>query len=264
MEALSCHGVTLELGGRTILSGVSFAFEEGEFVGLLGPNGSGKTTLMRALLGLVRPSAGTIKVLSLPPGANDAAVGYMPQTRSTSVVSRLSGWDLVACAANGQRFGLPLLDKAVRFDVDRAIALVSGSELARRPLAELSGGERQRLLLAQALLGKPRLLLLDEPLMSLDLNHQQGIVRLVSDLSRELALTVLFSAHEVNPLLGVIDRVLYLGSRQAAIGAVEEVITAPVLSRLYGAQIDVVRVEGRVFVMSGGYQIERDEHHHHV
>ncbi|MFI4996829.1 MAG: metal ABC transporter ATP-binding protein [Hyphomicrobiales bacterium] len=264
MQALSCSDVTLELGGRTVLSQVSFAVEEGEFIGLLGPNGAGKTTLLRALLGLLAPSAGVIRVLSQAPGAAEAALGYMPQTRSASLASRLSGWDFVACAANGQHFGLPILDKALRFDVDRAIALVSASSLSRRPLAELSGGERQRLLLAQALLGKPRLLLLDEPLMGLDLNHQQGIVKLVSELSRELGLTVLFSAHEINPLIGVIDRVLYLGNCQAAIGTVEEVITGLVLSRLYGTEIDVVRVDGRVFVMSGAYQIERDEHHHHV
>ncbi len=264
MEAISCGEVTLELGGRTILSQVSFAIEEGEFVGLLGPNGAGKTTLLRALLGLVTASAGVIKVLSLPPGSVDAAIGYMPQSRSASLAARLSGWDFVACAANGQRFGLPMLDRKLRFDVDRAVSLVSASELARRPLSELSGGERQRLLLAQALLGKPRLLLLDEPLMSLDLNHQQGIVKLVSELSRDLRLAVLFSAHEINPLIGFIDRVLYLGNRQAAIGTVEEVITGPVLSRLYATRIDVVRVDGRVFVMSGGHQVERDEHHHHV
>jgi zinc/manganese transport system ATP-binding protein len=264
MQAIACSDVTLELGGRAVLSGVSFAVEEGEFIGLLGPNGAGKTTLLRALLGLVAPAGGVIRVLSQAPGGNDASVGYMPQSRSASVALRLSGRDFVACAANGQRLGLPLLDRTARRDIDRAIALVSGSALARRPLGELSGGERQRLLLAQALLGEPRLLLLDEPLMSLDLNHQQGIVRLVSDLSRELSLTVLFSAHELNPLIGAIDRVLYLGSGHAAIGTVEEVITAPVLSRLYGTQIDVVRVDGRVFVMSGGYQIERDEHHHHV
>ena len=170
------------------------------------------------------------------PATADDAIGYMPQTRSASVGLRLSGWDFVACAAKGQRFGLPLLDKALRFDVDRAIALVDAADLARRPLIELSGGERQRLLLAQALLGKPRLLLLDEPLLSLDLNHQKAIVSLVSELNRELKLTVLFSAHEINPLIGAIDRVLYLGNRQAAIGTVDEVITAPVLSRLYGTR----------------------------
>jgi zinc/manganese transport system ATP-binding protein len=264
MEALAFSDVTLELAGRTVLSLVSFAIEEGEFIGLLGPNGAGKTTLLRAVLGLVPPRTGLIRVLSGLSAGADAALGYMPQTRSANLGLRLSGWDFVACAANGQRFGLPILDKALRFDVDRAVALVDAADLSRRPLAELSGGERQRLLLAQALLGKPRLLLLDEPLLSLDLNHQQGIVKLVSELNRELKLTVLFSAHEINPLIGVIDRVLYLGNRQAAIGTVEEVITPQVLSRLYGTEIDVVRLQGRVFVMAGAYEIERDEHRHDV
>jgi zinc/manganese transport system ATP-binding protein len=264
MEAVAFSDVTLELGGRVVLSRVSFAVGEGEFIGLLGPNGAGKTTLLRALLGLVPPRTGVIRVLSGGPGGVDFALGYMPQTRSSSFGSRLSGWDFVACAANGQRFGLPILDKALRFDVDRAIALVGAAELSRRPVTELSGGERQRLLLAQALLGKPRLLLLDEPLLSLDLHHQKAIVTLVSELNRELKLTVLFSAHEINPLIGVIDRVLYLGNRQAAIGRVEEVITPEVLSRLYDTQIDVVHLRGRVFVMAGAFEIERDEHRHDV
>jgi zinc/manganese transport system ATP-binding protein len=264
MEALAFFDVTLELGGRAILSRVSFAIEEGEFVGLLGPNGAGKTTLLRALLGLVPARTGRVRVFSGAPAAADGSIGYMPQTRSASVGLRLSGWDFVACAANGQRFGLPLLDKELRFDVDRAIELVDGTDLSRRPLIELSGGERQRLLLAQALLGKPRLLLLDEPLLSLDLNHQKSIVNLVSQLNRELKLTVLFSAHEINPLIGAIDRILYLGNRQAAIGTVDEVITSRVLSRLYGTEIDVVRLQGRVFVMAGAYEIERDEHRHDV
>ena len=264
MEALAFSDVTLELAGRTILSRVSFSIEEGEFVGLLGPNGAGKTTLLRALLGLVPATTGRIRVFSGAAAGADEAIGYMPQTRSSNVGLRLSGWDFVACAAKGQRFGLPLLDKGLRFDVDRAIALVDAAGLARRPLVELSGGERQRLLLAQALLGKPRLLLLDEPLLSLDLNHQKAIVSLVSELNRELGLTVLFSAHEINPLVGAIDRVLYLGNRQAAIGTVDEVITSAVLSRLYGTDIDVVRLQARVFVMAGAFEIERDEHRHDV
>ena len=258
--------MTLELGGRTILSRVSFAIEEGEFIGLLGPNGAGKTTLFRALLGLVPPTTrrhqGPFAARRRP---RDAAIGYMPQTRSSSLGLRLSGWDFVACAANGQRFGLPLIDKALRFDVDRAIALVDAADLARRPLVELSGGERQRLLLAQALLGKPRLLLLDEPLLSLDLNHQQGIVNLVSELNRKLKLTVLFSAHEINPLIGAIDRVLYLGNRQAAHrhgrGSDHRLRSC----RAFMAPKSMwCACHGRVFVMSGAYEIERDEHRHDV
>jgi zinc/manganese transport system ATP-binding protein len=147
-------------------------------------------------------------------------------------------------------------------EVDRALDLVGARELGRRPLIETSGGERQRLLLAQALIGRPRLLLLDEPLISLDPHHQRGVVELAKSLQAELGISVLFSAHELNPLLGALDRVLYLGRGQAALGTVDEVITGPVLSRLYGSEIDVVRLKGRIFVMSGTRDAEHDEHRH--
>jgi zinc/manganese transport system ATP-binding protein len=176
--------------------------------------------------------------------------------------TRLSGWDFVASAARGHRWGLPLPDRATRRDVAWALELVQAEKLARRPLVELSGGERQRLLLAQALLGRPHLLLLDEPLISLDPYRQHAVVELTRTLQRDLGITVLFSAHEINPLLGALDRVLYLGNGQAALGQVDQVITGPVLSRLYGAEIDVVRVNGRIFVMAGGHDVERDAHQH--
>jgi zinc/manganese transport system ATP-binding protein len=143
-----------------------------------------------------------------------------------------------------------------------ALDMVGARELARRPLAEISGGERQRLLLAQTLIGRPRLLLLDEPLISLDPTYQRAVVELVKSLQVELGIAVLFSAHELNPLLGALDRVLYLGGGHAALGTVDEVITGPVLSRLYGSAIDVVHVNGRIFVMSGGHDMEHDAHRH--
>jgi zinc/manganese transport system ATP-binding protein len=129
-------------------------------------------------------------------------------------------------------------------------------------LIETSGGERQRLLLAQALVGRPDLLLLDEPLVNLDPHFQSEVVALAKSLGYELGITVLFTAQELNPLLGALDRVLYLGRGQAALGSVDEVITGPVLSRLYGAQIDVIHVRGRIFVMSGAHHVERDAHGH--
>jgi zinc/manganese transport system ATP-binding protein len=175
---------------------------------------------------------------------------------------QLSGWDFVASVVNGNRLGLPILGKSGRAEVDRALDFVSARELARCPLAEISGGERQRLLLAQALIGRPRLLLLDEPLNSLDPHHQRGVVDLAKSLQSELRIAVLFSAHELNPLLGALDRVLYLGSGHAALGTVDEVITGHVLSRLYGSEIEVVRLKDRIFVMSGGHDVERDAHRH--
>jgi zinc/manganese transport system ATP-binding protein len=262
VKAASLHHVTIALGGRTILADVSIAIEAGEFVGVLGPNGSGKTTLMRALLGLIRPQSGAIQVLGQAVSRGNPAVGYMPQTRRMAEGLRLSGWDYVASAANGHRWGLPVLGAAARREVGWALEMVGAGDIARRALAETSGGERQRLLLAQALLGRPALLLLDEPLISLDPHHQRVVVDLVRRLQQELKIAVLFSAHELNPLLGALDRVLYLGSGQAALGSVEEVITGPVLSRLYGAQIEVIRLGGRIFVMAGEHDVEHAEHRH--
>ncbi len=263
-NAIELQGVSLSMGGRRVLESVDLAVEAGELIGVLGANGAGKTTLMRAILGLVVPTAGRIKVLGRPVERGNPAVGYMPQTRAVETSHRLSGWTFVASAARGHRWGLPTLGAAARRDVEWAIDAVEGRPFAPRRLAELSGGERQRLLLAQALLGRPQLLLLDEPLISLDPRHQRGVVELVRRIQRDLAITVLLSAHELNPLLDVVDRVLYLGNGHAALGTVNEVITGPSLSRLYGSEIEVLRLNGRIFVMSGGLEVERDEHRHHV
>jgi len=262
LTAVRLDGASIALGGRTVLSRVTLAVEAGAFVGLLGPNGSGKTTLMRAILGLQPLASGTIRVLGQSPRRGNPAIGYMPQLRRGIGPSRLSGWAFLASAANGHRWGPPYTGAAERRSIQEALALVEAEDLARRPLEELSGGERQRLLLAQSLLGRPALLLLDEPLVNLDPRHQGSVVALVRRLQRELGITVLFSAHELNPLLGALDRVLYLGSGQAALGKVEDVITGPVLSRLYGSQIEVVRAGGHIFVMSGGHDVERSAHRH--
>ncbi len=261
-HALELEHVTLTLGGRTILDDVSLAVEAGEFVGVLGPNGAGKTTLMRAVLGLVPAARGTLRVAGEPVARGNPAIGYMPQTRSALAGRRVRGYDFVAMAADGHHWGLPRTSAAVKEDVARVLDLVGGTTLAQRPLSELSGGERQRLLLAQCLLGAPKLLLLDEPLISLDPHRQRGVVELVRRVQRELGITVLFSAHELNPLLNALDRVLYLGSGVAALGTVDEVITKPVLSRLYGSPIDVMRVNGRIFVMSGDVEVEKHDHEH--
>ena len=261
MDVIDLAGVTLGFRGRRVLRDISFAIGAGEFIGVLGPNGAGKTTLLRAILGLVRPWSGTVRVFGSPAARGHRQVGYMPQMRAATGLQVIAE-DFIASAAGGERWGLAWPGRQARRDVAWALDLVDGAALARRPLAELSGGERQRLLLAQALLGRPRLLLLDEPLLSLDPRRQQGVVTLVRRLQRELGLTVLFSAHELNPLLGAMDRVLYLGGGRAAIGTVDEVVTGPVLSRLYGAEIEVVRAAGRIFVVLGGCEAEHGAHRH--
>ncbi|HET6182039.1 MAG TPA: ATP-binding cassette domain-containing protein [Acetobacteraceae bacterium] len=261
MNAVECEHMSLALGGRAILRDVSFAIGDSEFIGVLGPNGAGKTTLMRAILGLIRPSAGSLRVFGAPAARGNPRIGYVSQTGGRAA-PRLIGRDVLGAAIGGHRWGLPIPSRATRAEVAHVLDLVGGGALADRPFDLLSGGERQRLLLAQALLGKPQLLLLDEPLVSLDPRHQRDSVELIRALQQELGITVLFSAHELNPLIGALDRVLYLGGGHAALGPVDEVFTGPVLSRLYGTEIEVVRVGGRVFVMSGGQDMEHEAHRH--
>ena len=240
--AVELRAATVRLGHRTVLDGVTLDIPQGRFVGVLGPNGAGKTTLLRTLLGLVPLSSGSLSVLGRSPARGDARIGYVPQSRATTAALRLSGRDVVAC-------GAPWFGGAA--DVDRALATVSAEHLAKRRLGSLSGGERQRVLLAQALLGRPALLLLDEPMAGLDPPHQASTVALARTLSRELGATVLMTAHEVNPLIGAVDLVLYLGGGGAALGPVEEVVNDATLSRLYGAPVEVVRAAGRLLVVPG-------------
>ena len=260
--AIELDGATLARGGRVVLADVTATIREGEFIGVFGPNGAGKTTLLHAVLGLLRPSAGELRVLGSVPARGNPAAGYLPQQRASLEGLRLRGWGVVACAIDGERWGVARTGRSAAREVDRALALVDAQALAARRVAELSGGEMQRLALAQALLGRPRLLLLDEPLVSLDPHFQQAIVALVKRVQQQQGITVLFTAHELNPLLGAMDRVLYLGRGHAALGSVEEVITGEVLSRLYGTPIDVLRVDGRIVVVSGHGPIEADAHRH--
>jgi zinc/manganese transport system ATP-binding protein len=262
MNIIELDRVTVALGGRNVLADVSFAVSTGEFIGVLGPNGSGKTTLMRAILGLIAPSAGSIRVFGHAPRRGDAEIGYLPQVRTVLPDLRVRGLDFIASSVRGERWGVPSLSRADRDMIEETLAAVGARDLAQRPLAAMSGGERQRLLLAQALLGEPRLLLLDEPLISLDHRYQEAVVDLVRTFARKRNITVLFSAHELNQLIGALDRVLYLGNGHAALGTVAEVMTAPVLSQLYGTAIEVVHADGHIFVLSRGRDVERAEHLH--
>lgn len=254
--------VTLRMGGHAVLADASFAIEHGEFIGVLGPNGAGKTTLMRAILGLLPPSAGQLKVFGRAPQCGDRSIGYLPQLRTVLPDLRVRGLDFIGASLNGERWGLPHLSRQYRVMIEHTLDAVGARELASRPLSEMSGGERQRLLLAQSLIGSPKLLLLDEPLISLDAHHQKVAIDVVKQVCRERKITVLFSAHELNQLIPAIDRVLYLGNGQAELGTVEQVVTEPVLSRLYGTEIEVVRAGGHIFVMSHGSDVERAEHMH--
>lgn len=249
--AVAFSNVTFKRPPRTILRRITLAIDPGEFVAIIGGNGAGKSTLLRLVLGLLEPSDGEIRVFGGAPRAARGTVGYVPQRVELDPDFPLRARDFVALGIDGARFGIPLPNRARRARVETALADVDAMAFADAPVGRLSGGEQQRLAIAQAIVGRPKLLLLDEPLANLDLRAAAEIVALVARLGRELAMTVMLVAHDINPLLGALDRVLYLVDGRAAIGTVGEIVNEDTLSRLYDRPVDVLRVRGRIVVVAG-------------
>jgi zinc/manganese transport system ATP-binding protein len=246
-------GLASAYRGRTVWSGADFSIATGEFLTVLGPNGAGKSTLLRMLLGLLPPAGGTLRVFGEPPRRGNAAIGYVPQRRTLDPDLAIGAADMVALGVDGHHWGMRLSRRQGRQRhgaVADALAQVGAADYAHRPVGRLSGGEQQRLQLAQALVARPKLLLLDEPLASLDLRSQQEVSQLIADLRAGHGFTVVLVTHDINPVLPVTDRVMYIAGGGVCVGPPREVITSENLSRLYQAQVEVLTdSRGRLFVV---------------
>ncbi|QAV70634.1 metal ABC transporter ATP-binding protein [Salinibacterium sp. UTAS2018] len=258
VPVLSIRDGVLGFGARTLWSDLNLDVAPGEFLAILGANGSGKSSLLKTILGQQKLDSGTITVAGHPVRRGDRCIGYIPQQKLAAPGTPLRGRDLVTLGVNGHRFGFPTLPRAVKDRVDELIADVGATSYAGQPLGSLSGGEQQRLRVAQSLAADPVLLLCDEPLLSLDLQHQRGVSELIDRRRREHDTAVIFVTHDVNPILSMVDRILYLAGGKFTIGTPDEVLRSEVLSELYGTPVEVVRVGGRVIVAGTPH----GDHHH--
>ncbi|SDJ16683.1 zinc/manganese transport system ATP-binding protein [Frankineae bacterium MT45] len=262
------RSATLNLGGRTLWSGLDLSVAPGEFLAVLGPNGAGKTSLLKVLLGLNRLTSGSVEVCGRTPRRGSNLVGYVPQQKSFDRDVPLRGRDLVRMGLDGHRWGIGRLNRESRRRIDEVIDEVGATGYADAPLGMLSGGEQQRLRIAQSLLGNPKVLLCDEPLLSLDLQHQQAVTALIDRRRHELENSVLFVTHEINPILPIVDRILYFVGGRWAVGTPEEVMTSERLSSLYQTDVDVLRIRDRIIVVgapeAAGADLGSDHHHHHA
>jgi zinc/manganese transport system ATP-binding protein len=248
---LSVQGVGARLGGRQVLTDIDFSIAAGQFTGLIGANGAGKTTLFRVILGTTGPAGGSVLIGGAPRSRRNPLIGYVPQKFSLDPDLPLRARDLVSLGIDGHRLGFSLPSSHRRRAVDQMLEAVGARELADARVGELSGGEQQRVLIGHALISGPQLLLLDEPLANLDLRSAGEVVALVARVAREQRVAVLISSHEINPLLPVMDRIVYLAGGRAVHGRADEVVRGDVLSKLYGHHVDVLRVHGRVLVIAG-------------
>jgi zinc/manganese transport system ATP-binding protein len=258
--AVELRDAKLAYGTRTLWSELTLTVQPGEFVAVLGPNGSGKTSLLKVLLGLVPVTSGSVTVAGSAVRRGNPAIGYIPQHRGLTAHVPLRARDLVRLGIDGHRWGPPWPSRSRSRQVDDLLELVGATQYASVPVSELSGGEQQRLRVAHALATEPAVLLCDEPLLSLDLRHQRSVVELLQRRTRDHATAVIFVTHEINPILSVTDRVLYLTQGGFRLGTVDEVMTSETLSELYQSEIEVIRRGQRLIVVGADEQ----EHSHHV
>ena len=256
---VSLRGASLSFGGRTLWQGLDLDINPGEFFAVLGPNGSGKTTFLKVLLGLQELSAGTAVLDGRPVERGSRRIGYIPQQKSFDPDTPLRARDLVGLGVDGHRWGVRIGASTANRKIDELLDLVGAGDYAKVPVGQLSGGEQQRLRVAQALATDPKVLLCDEPLLSLDLQHQQAVSALINKQCHDRDSAVVFVTHEINPIMDYVDRVLYLAGGQFRVGTPAEVMTTEVLSDLYGSHVEVIEANGRLIVVG---LPDATTHHH--
>ena len=254
---LEITNATLAFGDKLLWSGLSLSVQPEEFIAVIGANGSGKTTLLKAILGEETLTAGSIRLAGAPVGRGSARIGYIPQHRASENGTPMRARDLLRLGLEGHRFGLPWPTRTAKAKMNHVLDCIDGHGLADQPVSNLSGGQLQRFRVGQAVIGNPDLILADEPLSALDLHQQASVAALLDEERREHHSAVLFVTHDVNPILTMVDRVLYLANGKFRIGTPDEVLRSDVLSELYGTPVDVVRNQGRIVVVG------TQQHDHH-
>lgn len=248
---------TIAYQRRTALTDINLEIYQGEFLGIIGPNGSGKTTLLKSILGLVRPSRGTVQIFDCACHKlrchHKARIGYIPQkghidynfpvtVRETVMMGRYSSLGLFRRPSHADREMVKSALEKVEMDV-----------YTDAPFGHLSGGQQQRVLIARALVQQPEVLLMDEPTTGIDTPTQYSMLKLISNLQKNLKLTVLLVTHDINMITPYADRMALIHTQLYAIGTPAEVLNEKVLSDVYGKQVVVATRGGGTYVIVGDY-----------
>jgi len=270
---LSIRNIHAGYGSQLVLEDVSLEVADGEFVGLIGPNGGGKTTLLRVVSGVLPARQGRVLIQ----GIDLQDIGRRRLARIMACLSQDLALDLAftvrEVALMGRAPHLPRLGQETHRDreiVERTMALADVAHLGDRPVTEISGGERQRAFIAMCLAQEPHVFLLDEPTSHLDVGHQLAVLDLIHNLNRGTGMTVLAVFHDLNLAAEYCDRLLVLkDGRVEALGAPEDVLTADMIRRVYGANVlteqNPVSRKPHIVIAAGMNRSERGapaEHNH--
>lgn len=260
-EVVVAENLTVGYKGRAVWQNANFRVGRGEFVAVIGPNGAGKTTMFRLLLGLQQPTSGKIRIFDAQPKRGNPRIGYVPQHHTIDNETNIECAELVRLAFSGNRWGFGISQREENKATYSALAKVGATELADKALGSLSGGELQRIFLAEALVSNPEMLLLDEPLSNLDIRRIKELVALINRVARSQGATVFLVAHDINPLVQFLDKVIYIANGRVATGKPKDVLTSKRLTELYGTHVEVLHdSKGNIVIVGAENPHEGEKH----
>jgi len=253
--AIHIDNLTVNYGQTPAIAGVCLDVPEGEYLGIIGPNGGGKSTLLKAVLGLVPASSGTIEVFGRRPGEARGTVGYVPQFAVLDKHFPITVEEVVLTgrlpAGLSPFFSYQMKDRKVTRELLEKVGIES---LAKRLISDLSGGEFQKMLIARALAVGPKLLLLDEPTASVDALSREHIFNLLADLSRDM--TIILVTHDLLAISSQVRRLACLNGQLVYHGEPE--LNEHIVSSLYGCPVDLIAHDVPLRVLKSH---ERESHH---
>ena len=240
------NGVDFGYGRQPVLSGIDLRVEQGTTLGLIGPNGGGKTTLIRLLLGLLEPTAGTIRVDGLPPAKaipRGDVIGYLPQNPPQSSRLPLNVRQVVRLGLAGKTGVLRGYRRDDLAFVDELLAMIGIADMAEAPVGMLSGGQLQRVLIARALAARPKVLLLDEPTTGIDRGGQHRFIDFIQGLKTQLGLTIVFVSHDLRAVSSISDRIACL-NRTLHYHDVPDHLPADLVYRMFACDLEAMGIKG--------------------
>lgn len=229
-------------GNHVVLENVTFTLFPGEYVGLIGPNGGGKSTLVQILLGILKPTKGSVKVMGVGNSSYHCCVGYVPQNLPSNEVgfpATVLEVVLSGLAPHSRLFGM--YTKSQKTYVRYIMETVGISDLSRRRIGELSGGQRQKVFIARALVARPQILVLDEPDAGVDGISQKAFYALVGALNKENKMTIILVSHDIDAVTREVSKVLCLNKTMMCHSTVKEFLSDTALSEFYGHDVKLVK-----------------------
>lgn len=237
--SIEVHNLTVSYDGGPVLWDIDFELPQGQIIGVIGPNGSGKTTLLKAIMGLLEPSSGFIKIFDKPLDEVREKVAYVPQRESVDWDFPASVFDVVLMGRYRKKNLLKRTNQADIEIANQCIEKVGLTEFKNRQISQLSGGQQQRVFIARALAQKADVYLMDEPFVGVDAATESSILNLLQEMKAE-GKTVLIIHHDLQTVSEYFDYLVLLNTRLIAKGNLQEVLTKENLSNAYGGQLTLL------------------------